>query len=285
MSPITKLFVVLHVVLSMLLTAGVVVFVNRVDEYQKIVVDQKAKIAAADNAAAIASNAESAAKQALASANEQLDKQIQAAKGDRDKAVADIANLEVKLADADKRLAIAMADNSRLTAGMAASQSAQTQYFAMVTDLRGSVDKLTKEKLELDTTIADLTNQRDVLEKQRRDLAERVTLIETDLKVATDTLTANNLKPSKFDAPRVPPPINGVVREVRLIEQIPYATISVGSADAVTQNMEFKVIDRNRGDFLGVLRVESVEANEATGRLFGPGVDRVRPGVEVRTQL
>ena len=49
--------------------------------------------------------------------------------------------------------------------------------------------------------------------------------------------------------------------------------------------MEFKVVDRATGNFLGTLTVDTVEPNEATGRLFGPSVAAIRPGVEVRTQL
>jgi hypothetical protein len=49
--------------------------------------------------------------------------------------------------------------------------------------------------------------------------------------------------------------------------------------------MEFKILDRQGGNFLGTLVVDSVEPNEATGRLEGPKVAEIRPGVEARTQL
>jgi hypothetical protein len=81
------------------------------------------------------------------------------------------------------------------------------------------------------------------------------------------------------------PAINGVVQDVRPIAGNQYATISVGSADGVQQGMEFKVIDRTSGNFLGTLVVVGVEPNEASGRLFGPNIAQVKPGVEVRTQL
>jgi hypothetical protein len=80
------------------------------------------------------------------------------------------------------------------------------------------------------------------------------------------------------------PPINGVVRNRRTIAGQEYATISVGSADDVAKGMQFKVVDRNTGDFLGTLTVEAVEPNEASGRLTGPKIADIRPGVEVRTQ-
>ena len=64
-----------------------------------------------------------------------------------------------------------------------------------------------------------------------------------------------------------------------------YATISVGSSDQVQPGMEFKVINKATGDYLGALVVDSVSPNESTGRLSGPHVPDIKAGVEVRTQL
>lgn len=283
MSPITKAFVVLHVVLSMLLTAGVVVFVNRVDDYKKIVANEQAISALAKQTAATAQANETTAMTSLGQLQQQLAAQATAAKTDRDKAAGDLLAKNTELADAQKQLAIAMAANLQSSGALAAAQTAQNQLNTNVTELRATVDDLQKKKLELDQTVADLTNQRDILENQRRGLAERVSLIESDYNRVLAWGKQNGYKPGAIvnDAP----PINGVVREVRTIEQKKYATISVGSADAVVKDMKFRVIDRSNGDFLGFLTVESVEANEASGRLDGPGVGRVSRGSEVRTQI
>ena len=77
-------------------------------------------------------------------------------------------------------------------------------------------------------------------------------------------------------------PISGVIREKRDIAGVPYATISVGSADDVQRGMQFKVIQGDK--FLGTLTVDSVEQQESTGRLQGPHVAEITPGVQVRTQ-
>ena len=76
-----------------------------------------------------------------------------------------------------------------------------------------------------------------------------------------------------------------MIRDVRSINGIPYATISVGAADNVAKGMEFKVISHDGNKFLGVLKVDMVEQNEATGRLEGPNVAQVKPGADVKTQL
>ena len=79
-------------------------------------------------------------------------------------------------------------------------------------------------------------------------------------------------------------PINGVIRDKKVVNGVTFATISVGAQDQVTEDMLFNVIERN-GDFLGYLRVDRVEPNEAIGRLEGPRVADMKPGDEVRTQL
>ena len=89
---------------------------------------------------------------------------------------------------------------------------------------------------------------------------------------------------TKSEGTASPGPINGVVRSVDIIGGKKYATISVGSADNVTKGMKFNVINRTTGDFLGYLTIEGLEPNEAIGPLEGK-VDKVQPGVEVRTQL
>jgi multidrug efflux pump subunit AcrA (membrane-fusion protein) len=286
LSPITKAFVVLHVILSMLLTAGVVVFVNRVDDYKKIVADERAKGEILKRAAETAAANETSAKISLTDAQTQLAAQVAAAKADKDKANAELLAKNAELADLQKNLAIVQAQNTQLAQGLNASQTAQNQLNTQLAELRTTVDDLQKKKLELDAAVADLTQQRDTLEKQRRDLAERVAAIETDYQKATAALTKAGINwGPKISPDWTSPPINGVVREVRMIEQVPYATISVGSADAVTRDMKFRVIDRKTGEFLGMLTVQSVDTNEASGRLEGPAINRITRGAEVRTQL
>jgi predicted RNase H-like nuclease (RuvC/YqgF family) len=286
LSPITKAFVVLHVILSMLLTAGVVVFVNRIDNYKVTVADERAKGEILKRAAETAAANETSAKISLADAQTQLAAQVTAAKADKDKANAELLAKNTELADLQKQLAMVQTQNQTLAAGMTASQSAQNQLNTQLAELRTTVDDLQKRKLELDTAVADLTQQRDTLEKQRRDLAERVSAIEGDYQKARVALEKAGIKIGPNIGPDwTSPPINGVVREIRVIEQVPYATISVGSADAVTRDMKFRVIDRKTGEFLGMLTVQSVDTNEASGRLDGPAVNRITRGAEVRTQL
>ena len=67
--------------------------------------------------------------------------------------------------------------------------------------------------------------------------------------------------------------INGVIRATQTIAGIKYATISVGSADAVRKGTRFRVLGGQNGNqFMGYLTVTSVEPHESVGRLEGPRV-------------
>jgi hypothetical protein len=82
--------------------------------------------------------------------------------------------------------------------------------------------------------------------------------------------------------------INGVIRGVQNINGIEYATVSVGSADGVSKGMQFNVINRDKGEWLGTLTVDRVDQNEAVGRLNlkGAVLGEIQPNhTEVRTQL
>lgn len=287
MSPLTKLFVVFHVILSLLLTAGLVVFVNRVENFKlsaekandALQVEQKRSEAAIADANALKQVAEKAAQQAGSA--------LAAVKAQLDSAQQQIADKDVKIAELNSNNVMAAANLARLTEGLTASENQKALQLAMITDLRTSGDKLTKEKADLNIVVSDLTNKLEATERDRRYYAEQLSQANNVRSGLENQLKGLGYSPTELAAAatKVGPPINGVVREVRPIGGVPYATISVGSADSVTKGMEFKVIDRSRGDFLGVLTVDTVEPNEATGRLVGPRVGEITRGSEVRTQL
>jgi len=70
--------------------------------------------------------------------------------------------------------------------------------------------------------------------------------------------------------------IEGVVKETRTVAGKTYATISVGSDDAVRRNTRLTVVGR-KGQVLGSITVTQVEPEEAIGVLRGPRVNEIRP--------
>jgi hypothetical protein len=277
------LFVVLQVILSIALTAAVVVYVSREDAtLASLKASNTAKAAAeAERDAAVtamtaATNNATAIQEAKNAQATQLNSNITASQQQ-------IADLNVRLAKADTSNATAQLEITRLTEGLKAATDTTANLNQTVAQLRTSSDEAVKKSAEMSGQISDLDNRLQVTERERRNLAEQLAESQTQGQKLSDALQKAGIR---LDARNPAPPtgvaINGVIRDTRKIADVPYATISVGSADDVQRGMEFKVVDN--GQFLGTLTVDTVEQQEATGVLKGPKIDAIKPGVQVRTQ-
>ncbi len=289
MSPLTKLFVVLLVVLSLLLTAATVVFVNQVDN-QKQAAERATALLNAERAKAeqIRSSAEAARAVAEESSRQMAD-QVQQAKVQMNTMSQQLIDRDTQLGQAKSQAAIQAADLTRLAEALKASEDTKSRLQEQIAELRNTGDKLLTQNAQLNQSVTELTNRLEVTERERKFLAEQLTEAKSQADKQGAMLRDMGVSPSQMASAQVrgagAPAINGVIRSVRPIAGIPYATISVGSADSVSKGMEFKVVNRDSGEFLGMLTVDSVELNEATGRLSGPRVAEIRPGSEVKTQL
>jgi hypothetical protein len=290
LSPLTKIFVVLLVVLSIVSSAAFVTYVNTVEDARKAANLAQAQLALKQQEVTNLTAALDNAKVAAADNFKTATAQIEQMKQSRDAASKLVADRDAQLAKSQAQLALQSADLSRLTEALKASENTKNRLEETLTTLRTNNDTLVRQSAEQSITITDLTNRLEVTERERRFLAEQFTEAQNQsqrlgkaLKDMGGDVTAILELPTGLRGGA--PPINGVIRATRQIAGIPYATISVGSADSVVRGMEFKVVDRETGRFLGLLRVDSVEPHESTGRLEGPAVAEIRPGVEVRTQL
>ncbi len=286
MSPLTKLFVVLLVILSIAFVSGTIVALSQVDVNQaaidqlhKQLNDSKTQIAnlteeaAAQHANALATEADCAVRIKDRDAkNDSLSTELGAAKAE--------------VADASSKMAVQSSDLTRLTEALKTSEDTKSKYADQIADLRKSNDTYLLQNGELNTTVTDLTNRLDVTERERKYLAEQLTEAKTNSDKLSKALSDAGITVDLASAGTRggAPKIDAVIRDTRQIAGIPYATISVGANAQVTKGMEFSLVS-NSGDFLGILTVDSVEPDEATGRLSGPKVDQVQAGVEAKTQL
>lgn len=181
-------------------------------------------------------------------------------------------------------------DLNKVTEGLAASEQQKGQMLATVADYRKLIDDQTKRIADLNGALNDVTRFADQADRSRRSFQEqltqsqgRMTTLEKFIKDAG--LDVGQATGASSGLRRGAPAIVGTITDVKDIAGVPYATIGVGSADEVQKGMQFTVIDKARGEFLGFLTVESVQPQEAVGRLSGPKLDQVKTGVEVRTQL
>ena len=284
MSPLTKLFVVLQVILSIALTAAVVVYVSREDG--QLLALRTAQTTAL-SAQSERDNAVAAMNAATSNANDiqtRMNAQATQLNNNLTAAQQQLADLNVQLAKANTSNATQALQITQLTEGLKAATDTTANLNTTVAQLREASDKAVREAAALNQRNSELANTLDVTEAERRNLAEQLAEAQQNNTRMSRIMQQRGIDPN-IPTDRIAVagiPINGVIREKRDIAGVPYATISVGSADDVQRGMQFKVIQGDK--FLGTLTVDSVEQQESTGRLQGPHVAEITPGVQVRTQ-
>jgi len=287
-SALTKIFVVLLVILSIVMAAGVVVWVNRQQQFNVALRSAQEKLAAADQKASSASreleNANSAQKLLEKTYSDMVKSK------DQEK-----AQLSQGLMDANTRIAEL---NTNLAQQTAASQSANSALevaqktldttMAQFADLRKSDLDLQRQYAEATFRINDLLNKYETTNKQWQFAEEQVTQLQKDNQHLTQVMHQAGVSlanPRTINGESLVR-LQGVIRSKSNVGGIPMATISLGSGDQVTKGMQFKLLDPSAKDpFLGYLIVDNVEPHEAIGHLSGPRINEVRQGTEVRTQL
>ncbi|QOV90927.1 hypothetical protein [Humisphaera borealis] len=284
MSVLTKIFVVLLVVVSLLMASGMVVFVNRVENFT-----EATKKAQASETRALA-RAQAAEQEAVASRGDrdarilEADARSMAYRAALDAKISEVAGVQAQLVT--EQTARAKAETEAQAAVLAAQGALKTvdAQQKVINDTAAKLTSVEKLYTETQTRVAQLTQEGDGLKATVRRLREDVVARDEQIEelrklagrsvAATDTTTAGGRETTLN--------LRGVVKAKRNINGIEYATISLGAADNVTKGMKFKVI--NRSNFLGYLVIDSVEPNEAVGHLEGPNLTLVGPGSEVRTQ-
>jgi chromosome segregation ATPase len=290
LSFLTKLFVILLVFFSLLMTAATIVYVGKQDTRLATLEQTELRLRSAEGAAKSANTAAQAAEARFQAKSAEAQFQTQ----EHNKT---ITQLQGQVADLNKRTAQLESQNaqgelriSNLTEAASASQAMASQLQQTGEELRQRNDQLLMQSTEMNATISDLRNTLDVTERERRMLAEQLQEAQQQLGSAQQMLKDQGIT---FDTARpaaagsamtanLSAPINGVVRQVTQLRGEPYASISLGSADGVREGMRFRAIDGNQ--FLGTLTVDRVEPHEAAGSLAGPAVNKIAQGTRVESQ-
>ncbi len=293
MSALTKIFVVLLVVLSLMLSAGLIVFVNRQENFRIASESDKKKLALAQQEARLKGEELAMTKSREAATVTEKDNQITGLQKDVKTAQDATVAVTAQVAEKDANIAQLTASNVSVTKALEVAQADIKARQDAYNGLRDEDDKRQKAIVEDSTRITDLTNALEVTSKHDRLMAEQNTQLTSQLASLNAILQKYNISPSGNTLPAGgainPTPavnINGIVRDFKSINGVPYATISLGSAEAVTRGMRFNIIDPQHNKFLGFLTVETVGVHESTGRIDGPLVTQIKPNIsEVRTQL
>jgi hypothetical protein len=285
MSVLTKLFVVLLVISSLLLSASVVVFVNRAEDHRERADASKKQLGSKLREITELTKAQAEQQSAYAALQSEITRQA----GDmsRELVARDTAIQEAKakVAQLEKDAQIKDATVKGTADALRAANEENKGMMAANAEIRAKNDDLLKQNGELNTEITVRIHKAEQAEKARDYATEQMTDIKAQLASLRQRGGAGGTMTGGADATQAAPgPINGVVRAVDVIGGKKYATISVGSADNVTKGMKFNVVNTKTGEFLGFLTVDSVQPNEAIGQVEGK-VDKIQKDVEVKTQL
>ena len=285
MSFLTKLFVVLHVVLTLLFVSATIVWVNRVEDFRKTNGALSAQLTAARAEAQSAINEAQTARADALAVRQQVGAEIDRARKERDDALAEVRERDVQLAQLQQNLASADARAQASTSGLETAMKTNSLLQDQLNQSRETGNKIQQQNTELLTDNSDLRQKLSVSTRQLQNSNEEIEELRNQVAGGAGPAGGQQIP----GAAPTPNPnevaVNGIIRDRRNVNGVNQATISVGTADNVRQGMVFYVIDRQAGDFLGTLTVDRVEPREASGRLAGPRVTEIKAGNEVRTQL
>src|SRR5439155_26277458 len=144
-SPLTKLFVVLNVLLSLVIVSALVVYVNKDDLQRDSITKVKAERDAAKQEAETLRAQVTAAQENLNAAQQQANQQATAASNEMLKIQNDLSKAQVDLATQSSKAAQQQLDVSRLTEALNATQAAAGKQTEEIARLRTSNDTLVKQ--------------------------------------------------------------------------------------------------------------------------------------------
>lgn len=293
MSPLTKLFVVLLVVTSMCTTAGFIVFVENVRPVQPAIDAANSSLAAARQQAA-------QNLQAKQEAEAQRDSALQAADSERAAAATNLSTLQSQFNQANVNIAQLQAEKTNLeanvntlTSNLTLTAATASKLQDQVTGLRTTNDSLVKRAEDDSRRLSDLNSQTETLAANLSSTQEKLQAEqEANQKLSgwvkdhggdPVQLVSADTTPTGIGAPA----IDGRVTDTGVIHGNLYVTLSVGSADGVQRGMQFNVVDGASGQFLGIVTVDTVDSNTASGKIEGDAdkIAQVRPGNDAKTQL
>ncbi len=275
MSPLTKFFVVLVTVLSVVLVALVVPFVANTENYKaKLAVAQSDRDAAAarakglETAAGIAAERDAERVANLVNENRLLTTQRN-----------EYAN---KLGDISSSLSSERASKGKADADVSRLSASNAQLTSITAALQTELSLRRKENEEKQATaiaqadqIRDLEGAKETLGRQVRSLQQQVVAVQERSKTLEDAMA--RLDPStraqimggdqttggpEFESTT---PILGKITAVQRVADDTFVQINVGKNDGVQANMKFLVHRGNQ--FLGTLVITTVDGRAAAGRL------------------
>ncbi len=273
MSTLTKVFTVLLAVFSIAFTTLAVSHVSQTADWRQTAqkYEDHARIADANLRNLIAANAAELAA-AQDSVQAQLDRvakmeeELQAAKND-------VSRFRTDLKQAESDRSSSEAINRGILAQLDSCSAGRDEYRAQRDRLEHNAIDLQRRNTDMNDRVNEQAAQIAVLLEQKRQFEQQIHILQQDLarvsrgpgggRLAMEEPAGVALPDITALTPEAVTPIRGHVVDVNGT----IVTVSVGSADGVKKDMVFVV---HRGDqYLGDLKIEVVNANQAAGRPVG----------------
>jgi len=265
---LTKIFIVLVSLLSVLLVPLVVVFAHNEDSF-------KQKYQAASVQAAAANQNFQHGQLAHAQREASLDLQIRDLMSDnealarqRESSVADVRRLQKDLTESRSQQSGIRADINAISSAVAAGQDLIDSLLSEVRTIRSEAVSAERRAVELDEALRDTSGQLDSAVAARRAMQEELQQIKEEHAHALQQVASYveifgrlDIEIAASTTPTVD--LDATVVSVRRGPERSLAEINAGSRDGVQEGWVM-MIGRS-GNFLGNLRIIAVDINHATG--------------------
>lgn len=290
MNALTKAFVVVVTILSVVLVALVIPFAARVpdyaSQYEQMKQDRDTQLALAQEAATKVRNAIAAKGSELESALESISSlttELDAANNQAKALEAKLSQAQLTVERNSAAMQIAAAESQAKSDRLSQQAEQIKTYISTVAELQGQRSDLSLSLIEERSKVRRLSDNYLRIQEENKSLAQQLLEKTALLKAANEQLAVfaekeGDLPPAAVEPPM---PIRGSVTKIEQVtDGLTFVQLNVGTRDLVKENMEFTVY---RGDeFVGKVRIASVDTADSVGQLFiGGGVqegDAVRAG-------
>jgi len=273
LSPLTKAFVVLVTVLSVVLVALVVPYVAQTEDFNAQINGLKSDLNVAKTKAAAAQEEKSAIQEKVSQESALLTQRVVNMTKDMTdlRNQADEAKKSVLLSD--RKLQQLEAELSRLSAAAVQDANLLTITTADLKQTRQNLVDAQTKLVQLGDRNNELESQRDSLTRQVRRLGEKMVSLEQGnvelrgllAKVPEQYRQAISTGEAAAPAYEAATPIAGTITDVQVAAGTQLVQVDIGTKDGVEANMKFLV--HSEGQYVGTLVVDRVESAIAAGRI------------------
>lgn len=288
MSPLTKAFVVLVTVLSVLLVALVVPYVAKTEDFSSQKKSLESKLATAEERARTSQQEISAMQERLNEQSALHSQQITNLTAERARLQTERDDAKAQAMQEQRKLQQFEAELSRLSAAAVQDANLLTITTADLKETRQALVDAQTKLVQLGDRNNELESQRDSLTRQVRRIGEKMVSLEqgnVELRAVLARVPAQFRQQISTGDGAVPPseaatPIAGTITDVQSAAGTQLVQVNIGSRDGVEANMKFLV---HRDDqYVGTFVVDRVEAAQSAGRMTLTKGD-VRSGDQVYT--